>query len=228
MNEFPHLMAGELATLMRNRASMYVLLARLYRQEPDDVLLEQLRAMDTSDQGTPEIMAGLAELKACAATCADCDLTELAIEYARIFLGTGEDSAFPYESVYTSPERLLMQDARDDVLLQYRREGLDRATQLHEPEDHIALELEFVAYLCQQAALAFGNQDGAAATRYLEKQQHFLERHLLRWVPVFCRDVTRLGRLEFYKAAAKMTADFLSMERDIVGGIVAHRDEARM
>ncbi len=106
MNEFTDLTADELATLMWNRASMYVLLARLYRQEPDNVLLEQLRAMNTSNQDTPEVMVALAELKACAAVHADCDLIELAIEYARIFLGTGVgDSAFPYESVYTRPAR---------------------------------------------------------------------------------------------------------------------------
>jgi len=113
------------------------------------------------------------------------------------------------------------------VLLQYRREGLDRATRFHEPEDHISLEFEFMAYLCQQAALAFENQDGAAASYHFEKQKNFLEQHLLRWVPEFCHDVTRLGRMEFYKAAAKITADFLLMEGEVIAGNVAHRDEVQ-
>ena len=113
------------------------------------------------------------------------------------------------------------------MLLQYRREGLDRATRFHEPEEHIALEFEFMAYLCQQAALAFENQGGAAANCHFEKQKNFVERHLLRWVPEFCQDVTRLGRMEFYKAAAKITADFLLMEGEVTAGNVTHSDEAR-
>ena len=226
MSQLTDATADELQILMRNRASTYALLARLYRQEVDGMLLEHLRAMDISSQGTAEIIAGLDELKAYAAG-PDSDPTQLAIEYARIFLGAGgEDSAYPYESVYTSPERLLMRDARDDVLLQYQEEGLDRATQCHEPEDHIALELEFMAYLCQQGALAFENHDDAGGTRYLEKQEHFLERHLLNWVPMFCQDVIRLGRSKFYEAAAKMTAEFLDMERQVIGAMVARSNEA--
>ncbi len=226
MNQLTDVTVDELAILMRNRASTYALLARLYRQEVDDVLLEQLRAMDISSQGTAEIITSLNDLKACAAG-PDSDPTKLANEYARIFLGAGgEGSAYPYESVYTSPERLLMQGARDDVLLEYRQEGLDRAMQFHEPEDHIALELEFTAYLCQQAGLAFENHDDAGGTRYLEKQKHFVERHLLNWVSMFCQDVIRLGRSKFYEAAAKMTAEFLDMERHIIGAMVARSNEA--
>ena len=45
-------------------------------------------------------------------------LTELAVDYVRAFIGSGNDgfsAAYPYESVYTSPKRLMMQDARDEV-----------------------------------------------------------------------------------------------------------------
>ena len=50
-------------------------------------------------------------------------LTELAVDYVRAFIGSGNDgfsAAYPYESVYTSPKRLMMQDARDEVLVLYR------------------------------------------------------------------------------------------------------------
>ena len=56
-------------------------------------------------------------------------LTELAVDYVRAFIGSGNDgfsAAYPYESVYTSPKRLMMQDARDEVLVLYRAFGLDK------------------------------------------------------------------------------------------------------
>ena len=46
----------------------------------------------------------------------------------RAFIGHGIDAysaAYPFESVYTSPKRLMMQEARDEVLAVYRSEGLD-------------------------------------------------------------------------------------------------------
>ena len=43
-------------------------------------------------------------------------LTELAVDYVRAFIGSGNDgfsAAYPYESVYTIPKRLMIQDACD-------------------------------------------------------------------------------------------------------------------
>ena len=50
-------------------------------------------------------------------------LTDLAVDYVRTFIGHGVDAfsaAYPFESVYTSEKRLLMQEARDEVLAIYR------------------------------------------------------------------------------------------------------------
>ena len=47
---------------------------------------------------------------------------ELAVDYARVFLCAGmyeQLMAPPYESVYTSEEHLLMQDARDSAVAFY-------------------------------------------------------------------------------------------------------------
>ena len=41
----------------------------------------------------------------------------------------------------------MMQEARDEVLAVYRSEGLDKLPSWKESEDHIALELEFMAVL---------------------------------------------------------------------------------
>ena len=51
---------------------------------------------------------------------------DLAVDYARVFLGAGEangKAAYPYESVYTSPEGLVRQEARARVRAIYAAGG---------------------------------------------------------------------------------------------------------
>ena len=168
-----------------------------------------------------EIAEGYALLDRFVSTTTESTLTELAVDYAKIFLGVRRGSgAFPYESIYTSENRLFMQEARDEVLAAFRAEGLDRADDFNEPEDHVALEFEFMAYLCQKALTAFQESEDEKALGYLEKQKAFLEEHILNWVPDFCRDVDEIAQTDFYKAAAKITHGYINLEGAIIGELL--------
>ena len=219
-----NLSAVEFERLVSNRGCMYGFLARIYRVEVDQELLDQMAKMDLSvDVDEHDISEGYRMLKGFLGHLRESTLTDLAVEYARIFLGAGSargEGAYPYESVYTSPKRLVMQDARDQVLKIYREEWLDRAEEFHEPEDHLAFELEFMAYLCQKTTEALKAGDNGAALGYLEKQQDFLEKHLIPWVPAFCADVERVAQGDFYKAVAKITVGYLGMEQDLMGELM--------
>lgn len=214
---------AELEKLISNRGSTYGFLARIYRVEVDQELLDQMARMGLSIKvDLPEISKGYRMLKGFLKHLTE-SITDLAVEYARIFLGAGVkygDGAYPYESVYTSPKGLVMQEARDQVLKLYREEGLDRAEESTELEDHIAFELEFMSYLCQKTTEALKDGDKGGALGYLKKQKDFLEEHLMRWVPAFCDDVQRVARGDFYKAVAKITIGYLRMEQDLLGELV--------
>lgn len=219
-----NLNAVEFEKLILNRGSMYGFLARIYRVEVDQQLLDQMGKMDLSSEvDVSEISEGYRMLKGFLEHRRESTVTDLAVEYARVFLGAGlgqGEGAYPYESVYTSPDRLVMQEARDEVLKIYREEGLDRAEEFNEPEDHVAFELEFMAYLCQKTTEALKDGDKGSALGYLKKQQEFLEKHLVPWVPAFCNDVQRVARGDFYKAVAKITVGYLEMEQDLIGELV--------
>lgn len=222
---------SELETLVANRGSMYSFLSRVYRQEVDQELLDGMAAMDLSAEvAVPELAEGYRMLSDFLAHgVRETTLTDLAVDYARVFLGAGlggRQAAYPYESYYTSPQRLIMQDARDQVLQAYREEGLDRAGDFHEPEDHAALEFEFLAYLCHKAAEALRGGDVAAAAASLRKQQEFLEQHLAVWLPAFCSDIERVARTQFYKAVAMITAGYLALEQGLLGSLVAEAEGA--
>ncbi|MFC2056741.1 molecular chaperone [Chloroflexota bacterium] len=214
---------AELEKLISNRGSTYGFLARIYRVEVDQELLEQMARMSLPvEVDLPEISEGYRILKSFLEHPTGGTLTDLAVDYARIFLAPGArgNAAYPYESVYTSPDRLVMQDARDQVVKLYREEGLGRAEEFNEPEDHIAFELEFMSYLCQKTTEALKDGDKGGASGYLKKQKNFLEEHLTCWVLAFCDDVQRLARGDFYKAVAKITIGYLNMEQDLIGKLV--------
>jgi TorA maturation chaperone TorD len=214
----------KLKDLISNRVSMYIFLARIYRVEVDQELLDQMIKMDLSlEVEVPEINEGYRILKGFLENLRDNTLTDLAVDYARILLGAGlagAEGAYPYESVYTSPKRLLMQDARDQVLKIYREEGLDRVKEFKEPEDHIAIELEFMAYLCEKTTEALDDRNKGGAQSYLKKQRDFLEKHLLTWAPAFCSDIERCAREDFYKAVAMITTGYLDLEKELIGQII--------
>lgn len=212
------------ATLISNRASMYLLLARLFRIEADQPLLDQMARMDFSvEVDQPEIAEGYRMLRDFLARLSPSTLTDLAVDYAGVFLAAGKlegGAAFPYESVYTSPDHLIMQEARDQVLKLYREEGLDRSDAFQVPEDHLALEFEFMAYLCQKTHAARAANENQVAAECLAKQKNFLEQHLLNWVPAFCADVQRIARTDFYKAVAQVTRGYLEMEQTLIESLI--------
>ncbi len=108
----------------------------------------------------------------------DDSVTELAIDYVSTFIGhgvNGYSAAHPYESVYTSERRLLMQEARAEVLATLRENELKRGS-WNEAEDHIALELEFMQRMALRAAEALSDnaEDEAIAFTCARQSYDFL------------------------------------------------------
>ncbi|MDR3437920.1 molecular chaperone TorD family protein [Telmatospirillum sp.] len=212
---------SEYPALVANRENLYRFLARLYKVEVDQALLERMMGMSfPEDCGEEELASGYRMLGAYLRCPGQDPLTDLAVDYAKVFLGAGGAkngfAAFPYESVYTSPERLIMQEARDQVVAAYRSEGLDKVEALDVPEDHVALELEFMACLCGETRAALARGDRGAVLVSLANQKDFLTRHLLNWVPAFCADIPKCADTDFYKAVAKLTSGYLRLEQAII------------
>ena len=113
--------------------------------------------------------------------------SQLAVEYARIFLAAGvytqeKRSAVPYESVFTSPEHVVMGDSRDDVINWFIQDGFKVNPDLHEPEDHISFELEYLAHMNAKAASLIREGRNMDAIKNVKRQRTFIQQHLLNWV----------------------------------------------
>ncbi len=190
------------------RCEMYRLLARLYRSEVDRALLERLKALSLP-AAEGQLGEGWALLGAWLKGCGDSALEDLAVDYAAAFLAAGSAdgaAAIPCESVYTSKKKIYMQDAWEAVRAVYLQAGLGKAEGFSDlPEDHLALELEYMALLTEQ-----GDSAGALA---------FLDQHLLNWVPAFAGDIEKYADQDFYKAVGLITAGFLQGEREFLSAL---------
>ena len=121
---------AELATAMDGRADTYGLLARLFRVEVDGPLLTQLRGMTFPENtGNAHVDAGYELMHRYLTSIWEPALLDLARDYVRVFIGhgvNGHSAAYPYESVHTSEKRLMMQQARSEVLAVYRANNLKK------------------------------------------------------------------------------------------------------
>ncbi len=214
----------DLTDAMEQRAGTYGFLSRLYRVEADQELLDDMEGMRfPAATGDPDLDEGHRRLATFLSNTWEGTLSDLAKDYVASFIGHGIDAfsaAYPYESVYTSEKRLMMQQARDEVLAIYRSEGMDKAEDWKECEDHVAVELEFMQILCQRTADALRKGDEDEAVRLLETQRNFQKDHLYAWTPMMTADMKKFAKTDLYQGLAYLTDGFLRTDHDFLEEIL--------
>ena len=213
---------NELKTLSNNRKNLYILLARFFSKEADEEFLKELAGLKLPlDRKENEIVGFKAALERLAAYFeydAGESLEDLAVDYAKTFLGAGQAqgvAAMPYESVYTSSKKIVMQEAWSDICDIYAAKGIEPdCSEDKILEDHISLEMNFMAYLIEEGL------EMTEMLPSLEEQKSFINKHLLNWLPAFCIDVRENADTEFYRMAAELVSSFVRMDAYILDRII--------
>lgn len=138
---------------------------------------------------------------------------DLAADFAAIYL-TGALGASPYESYWLSDDHLICQDAMFDMRTLYAEAGLKVPNWRMRPDDHLVFQLQFIAHRLNRIAK---DDDWRALA-------HFLDFHLLRWLPDFASRVVNRCDTSFYAALALLTDVWSQQLRDL---IAQHLGEAR-
>lgn len=209
----------QLGQLCRQRSGLYASLASLFEFELNQDQIDRLSFPETADDDESDIGRGYALMARYFREHTRNPRPQLAADYAHLFLGAGEYQniiASPYESVYTSEENLLMQDARDEVLACYRAWGLDAPEGNGVPEDHASFELMFMSQLADRTAEALAEPRPCVAHALLESQQQFLREHLLVWMPQLCADIDRNAKTDFYRGVATLCEGVLKLDDELV------------
>lgn len=168
---------------------------------------------------SPDVQAGKTLLESFFAELgqesADEEVERLAAEYASLFLGVGSKTVSPCESVYRSNSGMLYQSALFEVQQIYSEVGMAKSDQYGEPDDHIAVELMYMARLCEMTQEADKTEAGQAH-RYLSLQQKFLQDHLLPWVLHFSQDLIDAAPPGFYKAVAYLLKGYTQIDSSMI------------
>ena len=219
----------ELVDFMTRRARTYGLLARIFRVEVDGKFLEELRHLKfPTSTGNEHVDYGYRTMYNYLKGTWEDTLLDLARDYARTFIGhgnNGRSAAYPFESVHTSEKRLLMQDARDEVLAVYRANLLKKGEEWNDCEDHIALELEFMQVMSERTAKALKEGKEDEAVEMLKTQRAFVGQHHANWVPMFVSDIKYFSQTDLYIGAGELLLGFVQTEvealDDLLDGVDA-------
>ena len=140
------------------------------------------------------------------------ELLGLLDEHERLFVGPGPVPCPPYESFWREDvpidiRRSLMGPCTADLRRLYAELGLKMAPASGEMPDHVAVELEALAY-----ALS------SPATYPLARALFF--DHLRRWLPRLCRAVAHEAASPFYRDLADRTVDWTGPLQDHLESLV--------
>ncbi|MBU0752643.1 MAG: molecular chaperone TorD family protein [Gammaproteobacteria bacterium] len=137
---------------------------------------------------------------------AQADLDALAVEYAAIYL-TGAYGASPTESVWLDQDHIACQQPMFELREIYRAAGLAAADWRKRPDDHLVLQLQYIAHMARRAASAEFSGEGLA---------RMLDDHLLRWLPDFASRIAARTAHPFYAALAHLTVVWCRSFRDLL------------
>ena len=198
---------------------LFNLLGKAFHAAPnrewlDALVKDDIFAESPFGGAQPDTRAGLALLQTWNRVnrdgISDAALESLQAEYTRLFIGPGPVVAPPWESVSFSEERLLFQRETFQVRAWYARFDLTVPNPHREPDDHIGLELSFVAHLAELALQAIQAHEEEGFQEALEAQRRFLAEHVFRWGPGWCSRVKAASANEFYCGLALVTRGALS------------------
>lgn len=132
-------------------------------------------------------------------------IDDLAAEYAAVYL-TGAYGASPCESVWLDDDHLICQEPMFALRRLYATKGLTAANWRLRPDDHLVVQLLFVAHCLRTA------DDGDD----LRSLATMLDEHLLLWLAGFAARVASRATQPYYAALAALTAAWTDALRKLL------------
>ncbi|MFN2352958.1 MAG: molecular chaperone [Desulfopila sp.] len=136
---------------------------------------------------------------------------QLLVDYAALFIGPFELPAPPYGSIYLDKNKTIMGDSTMTALKFYQDAGL--RVEEKEPPDHIAIELEFMSFLCGEEIQALAHREKEAAQKFRQMRRTFFTSCLNTWVYSFCAAIRSGTGNSFYLSLADCLAGFMASQQ---------------
>lgn len=125
-------------------------------------------------------------------------LTDVAVEYTRLFVGPPSPAAPPWETMYRAGGTSVgFGEATFHMRQLLREHGLELSNEDRQYEDHMGIELLLLSGLCRM-------QDAPAA-------QSFIAEHPLTWIDAFASKVSESSPKGYYAALLALTRALLEL-----------------
>jgi TorA maturation chaperone TorD len=217
-----------IAVLLAVRTAAYRTLQNLLGNEPDIETLEQLVSstsrevlclFSSGENCLQSVLDALFSAAEDGLRDRDVFVDKLSVDFTHLFVGPGKMEADPWESLHTSSENVLFQPITLDVRKAYVAQGFIPQSYPHVADDHIALELDFMAQLAKRLLEAHEAGDYERAQMALVASKDFLDAHLLIWVPSFADRLSHAKHSGFYDRVGAVLAAFLPIDREALDEI---------
>lgn len=175
---------NEVEAVLNFRVDAYNVLRHLYFFGPQPHIIDELvKVFDRVDLNNANLdlvtsLKLLEPLKGLDSARYEETIERLQYEFSRLFIGPGSPPVPLFESRYRSPDSLLMQETTIAIRYNYLSSGLVSGGPSHIPEDHLAVELEYVYYLAGETLKDFQKNDTQTMKDNLQEQRDFLQGRL--------------------------------------------------
>lgn len=186
------------------QARVYRLLGELYLEPPDADRIDLVTqwAAEWRRQGAGTLPAAIETALEAIETADPDESDRLRTAFTHLFRGISESESPepPYESIYRDGH--FHSETTAEIRQGYRWAGLDVARDGdNEPADHLGVELQFLAELCEGTRPETGEDDPSL----VDAQWWLLDEHLTGWVPAFAARVRDCEPPAFYAGVIDVT-----------------------
>ncbi len=152
-----------------------------------------------------------------ASECVNWQLSDLQSEHRRVFSNVITLDCPPYETLFGNDHVFAQSHVMGDISGFYKAFGVELSKDIHERLDHLSVEFEFMHFLSYKESYALCH-DGPEKTQIvIDAQKKFVKNHIGRWVPLFCRMLTKKADSGLFKLVADMTAEWMEFETVFLG-----------
>lgn len=185
------------------RSNIYALTSRLFLQELDDEMLNLIR----KDSNILEFFPTLREWESFTLENRVLIDEYFNPDYTNIALL----HLIPYESFYLRDDQKIETGGANPVTDMYSATNfmVDYEKARVVSSDHIGVELEFMHHLVEAQIKALKDDDKEALKDILDMQKEFLNKHLLKWAPLYLLNAKYEARTPLYYDLADLTLEFI-------------------
>lgn len=221
---------ADMIAACKGRAAFYDLLAAIYFRPLTAEQIENIAATDWSEYADlNELFAdGVNDVTRYLRKRHSGTRQELAVDFTSAFAGTSSWKgryAVPYESVHTSEEGLMFQEAYHEVFSLYKANHVAKAEGYDFPHDHLSFMCEFLVVLSERIAAALEAGDDGEALRQVRVSRAFLADHILSWFDTFQELALLLLETRFYRGVLKISKGFFLEDAELLDSMAVELEQ---